>query len=381
MSKKPLKLRIAIIDAELIGCAKHRFPNLCSMKISSYHKSFGDSVELKLDYENLHEYHKVYISKVFTKTPVPAGVLDLENVVYGGTGFFYDKAPALPPEIEHCMPDYHLYDSWVQNRIGLGVKPSELKYYTDYSIGYLTRKCFRGCLFCVNRNYKMVEPASPLAEFLDESRPKICFLDDNFFGCGKWRELIEPVVQTKKRFQFKQGLDERLLTEDKIKALASWKYDGELIFAFDNIEDREIIEEKLRLIHNCAPEITRELRFYVFCGFDRNGAYDEVFWKNDIHDLFERIRILSKHKALAYVMRYESVYDTKYAPFYACVASWCNQPGMFRHKTFREFAILRGQRKTIDKGACWRAMEMVEEMYPDISHEYFDFAGQPKDIS
>ena len=29
------------------------------------------------------------------------------------TGFYFDKAPNLPDEIEHCMPDYHLYDEWI----------------------------------------------------------------------------------------------------------------------------------------------------------------------------------------------------------------------------------------------------------------------------
>ena len=31
-------MKIAIIDADLIGRKKHRFPNLASMKISGWHK-------------------------------------------------------------------------------------------------------------------------------------------------------------------------------------------------------------------------------------------------------------------------------------------------------------------------------------------------------
>jgi len=31
-------MKIGIIDADLIGRKKHRFPNLASMKISAYHK-------------------------------------------------------------------------------------------------------------------------------------------------------------------------------------------------------------------------------------------------------------------------------------------------------------------------------------------------------
>jgi hypothetical protein len=82
-------LNIAIIDADLIGRKKHRFPNLASMKISGYHKSKGDSVILKTDYDSLQIYDLIYISKVFTDTLIDENILKLPNVKYGGTGFFY----------------------------------------------------------------------------------------------------------------------------------------------------------------------------------------------------------------------------------------------------------------------------------------------------
>ena len=110
-------MNVAIIDAEIIGKNKHRFPNLCSMKIAAYHKQNRDNVQLKTDYDGLQTFDRVYISKVFTKTHVPEDVLTMPNVVYGGTGFFYDNAPPLPPEIEHIMPDYHLYDERVNEAI------------------------------------------------------------------------------------------------------------------------------------------------------------------------------------------------------------------------------------------------------------------------
>lgn len=379
---------IGIIDAEIIGKTKHRFPNLCCMKISSYHKQKGDSVKLLLSYENLSEFDKVYISKVFTKTPIPDYVLTLSNVEYGGTGFFYDKAPPLPYEIEHTIPDYHLYDDWVNEKISNGVKRNEFTYYLDYSIGYLTRKCFRGCEFCVNRNYKGAEQASPLSEFMDKSRPKLCFLDDNFFAYPKWKDLIQPVIDSGKRFQFKQGLDERLLTEDKIIALSQWKYDGEVIFAFDNIRDKYLIMRKLEQIRKIVPQWKRELKFYVFCGWDKNGRYDVAFWEKDIADLFERITILRAYGAKPYVMRFEKVYESDYSSFYATVAAYCNQPSMFQSFTFRLFSQCRGMRKDgykkykrdIDsylkdvgfKGSEWRSMEDISNKFPHISERYFD---------
>lgn len=105
-NKKMDKNKIAIIDADLIGRKKHRLPNLVCMKLSGYYKSNGYDVELKTNYDNLFDYNKLFISKVFTDTPIDSNILILPNVEYGGTGFFYDKAPRLPDEIEHSMPDY-----------------------------------------------------------------------------------------------------------------------------------------------------------------------------------------------------------------------------------------------------------------------------------
>lgn len=385
--------KIGIIDAEIIGKSKHRFPNLCSMKISSYHKSKGDNVVLLLDYEDIESFDKVYISKVFTKTPVPEEILNRDNVEYGGTGFYYDKAVPLSCEIEHTMPDYHLYDKWVESKIESGVKRSEFTYYLDYSIGYLTRGCFRGCYYCVNRNCKRAYAASPLSEFMDESRPKLCFLDDNFFSYPKWEELLQPVIESGKRFQFKQGLDERLLTEDKILKMSEWKYDGEVIFAFDNIEDKDLIRKKLMLIRATVPQWSRELKFYVFCGADKHEKYDEEFWKRDIENLFERIYILKTFGCKSYVMRFEKVYESEYSSFYATVAAWCNQPSMFNTLSFRLFSQCRGMTKDgykkykrdIEgyvrdvnvKGSAWRSMEFIEQRFPDIAERYFDFVGKP----
>lgn len=345
-------MRVAIIDADLIGRKKHRFPNLACMKLSGYHKSRGDQVELVTDWFTMG-YDKVYVSKVFTDTEVPEEVLTALNVVYGGTGFYYDKAPPLPDEVEHAFPDYHLYDDWIK-----GKPEKETTYYRDYSIGFLTRGCFRKCEFCVNKKYDRCTAHSPLEEFMDPERPKLCFLDDNFFACPQWRELIRPVVESGKRFQFKQGLDERLLTDEKIHAMMSWKYDGDFIFAFDNIEDRKIIEKKLQRVRELYPDNRKNLRFYVFCGYNNTGGAD-------ILTVFERARILRKYNALPYVMRYKAVYGSRWEGMYANLGAWCNQPAFFRKTTFREFCIKRGK-------AARRYMEEFEQEYQEIAGEYFD---------
>ena len=369
-------MKIAIIDADLIGRKRHRFPNLACMKISAYHKRFGDVVVLKTDYEGLSDFDKVYLSKVFTDTPVPEVVFSFSHLSYGGTGFYYDKAPALPFEIEHQMPDYHLYDEWVKTQMEHGGKRTEYAYYTDYSIGFLTRGCFRKCEFCVNRNYDRVCEHSPLAEFYDPARPKICLLDDNFFGSPNWKALLEVLQATKKPFQFKQGLDERLLTDEKCKLLFVSNYDGDYIFAFDNVADAELIERKIKLVRKYTNAV---LKFYCFTGYDRNDQWDDAFWATDIFDLFTRIEILSRNGCIPYVMRFARYTESPYRGMYVTLARWCNQPAFFKKKSLREFAVANG-----NESACYRYLKTFEEKHPEVAPFYdmnFQLGGTHNELN
>lgn len=335
---------IGIIDADLISNIRnHRFPNLACMKISGWHKTKGDDVELILNYDDINPLHYdiIYISKVFTDTQVPDSLLHLSNVQYGGTGFFYDNAPPLPYEIEHHFPDYDLYNDWVSLSIEKGEKESNFTYYKDCSIGYTTRGCVRQCPFCVNRNKKSIDLHSPVEEFLDDSKKFICLLDDNILMSKNWKEVLLSLQKTGKPFQYKQGMDERALTEEKIKLLLDVSYFGDYIFAFDNIEDKDIIVRKLELWKSLDKKHTR-LKFYVLCGYDRNDVWDKSFWIKDIADTFERVRILMEYGALPYIMRYQRVYTSDYKDIYTYLASWCNQPSLFKSMTFETYCKKKG---------------------------------------
>ncbi len=276
-------MKVAIIDADLIGRVKHRFPNLACEKISAYWKEMGAEVELKLDYDSLHEYDEVFISKVFTDTWVPEWIknnVDMEsgishlppNIHVGGTGFFFSKAPNLPNAIEHHMPDYHLYDMWIENEVkkaelyavATGKNFNKKKYmiqfkeYLDYSIGFTTRGCFRKCPFCVNQKYDYVFLHSPLEEFVDPSMKKICLLDDNFLGCPNWKQILDELISTGKPFKFKQGMDERLLTDEKCEKLFNANYDGDYTFAFDNIKDYDLIHIECNSIYYYNIKLFKE---------------------------------------------------------------------------------------------------------------------------
>lgn len=251
----------------------------------------------------------------------------------------------------------------------------------------MTRGCIRSCSFCVNKNYKKCLKHSSVYEWLDPDRPYICCLDDNIFACKDWKEIFHELQATGKKFQFKQGCDERLLTDDKcIELFQKSKWIGDYIFAFDNINDRELIESKLQMIRKYT---NRQLKFYVFCGYNHQetGKYSEEFWKRDIEELFERIKILMQYGCLPYIMRYKDYEQSPYRGLYINIASWCNQPSFFKKMSFEEFCKVRAMsnehyklyqmdfEKYIQdgnpKGSSWRYYEQFERVYPEIADKYF----------
>ena len=147
--------------------------------------------------------------------------------------------------------------------------------------------------------------------------------------------------------------------------LLNSKYIGSLTFAFDNIEDKNIIIDKLELLRKLDQK--KIPMFYVLCGFDREDRYNEEFWKQDIIDTFERIKILMEYKCIPYIMRFEKYKDSPYKGMYINLARWCNQPSFYKKKSFREFCSMNE-----NKGATMRYYNEFRKIYPEIDKKYFD---------
>jgi len=356
-------MRIGIIDADLLDNGT-RHPNLALMKISGYNKEQGHSVTLLDSYIGLNSYDKVYVSRVFTFTNVPEGITSLPNVVFGGTGFFEDGGENLPYEIEHHMPDYDLYKDYANGEIDKGRNKNAVSDYLYYSIGFTTRGCFRKCSFCVNKKYDKAVIHSPVREFFDPTRPYIYLWDDNFFAYGGWEKILDDLEATGKPFQFRQGLDVRLMTDKKAKRLSNTRYHGDFIFAFDHLEERDLIEEKLKLWKRYSIKTTK---LYVLCAYN---SQDE----RDIVDAFERIKILMKYGCLPYIMRYESYKNSPWRALYVQIARWCNQPQFFKKKSFRQFCEANQDYHKNPETTCaaYQSMLDFEKVHPDIAKKYFD---------
>ncbi len=356
-------MNIGIIDADLLDNGT-RHPNLALMKISGYYKNAGHHVELITKYESVSAYERIYVSKVFTFTQIPECVLTLPNVVIGGTGFFPDGGDSLPDEIEHHMPDYNLYKNYIEEQIQDGKSRVRFADYLDFSIGFTTRGCFRKCAFCVNKKYNKAIKHSPISEFINQERPYIYLWDDNFLAFSGWEDVLNKLEATGKPFQFRQGLDIRLMTERIAQRLSNTRYYGDFIFAFDHIQDRELIERKLRLWRRYSAKTTK---LYVLCAYE---SQDE----EDIIRTFERIKILMKYGCLPYIMRYENYKNSDLQILYTQLARWCNQPQFFKKKSFRQFCEANQAYHKNSETTCAAYQSMIdfERQYPETARKYFD---------
>lgn len=417
----PMYKCIGLVDADMLDNGT-RHPNLVLMKLAGFFHDNHLLFELILDPNaDITRYSKIYMSRVFTFTKLPDLYLKAkqtdkdEKFKLGGTGFYADiksvKEYSKEREndmtrLEHDeflnsfpnhsggqsfgismprqMPYYHLYDAYVGQQIQKGYKKEKYKDYQNYSIGFLTRGCFRRCPFCVNKLERKAMPYSKLTDFLDNEidektgklkRPYIYLWDDNFLASPYWEKLLDELIATKRPFQFRQGLDERLLAqhkrgEDMARKLASSNYHGDFIFAFDNWFDRKIIVKALKIWKYYCPK--KETKFYLFCGFHQSESGLKQF-QQDIAEIFMRICVLMRYGCLPYLMRHE---DYKKAPvpnLYVQIARWCNQPGFYRNLSFWQFCYKNQtywEEHTL--GIAHSRLKTYEEFVDDLNNGYYD---------
>jgi len=335
--------KVNLIDAEMWQGNKTSHPNLAIMKMSSYYKAQGYDVKLLTDSQDIRTGDIIKISKVFnwTEDPILPPLCYQEcKVEVGGTGYFYDNAPSLPYEIEHSKPDYHLYDEYIKERLITHPHKAHPENYEKFSIGFLTRGCFRKCSFCVNKKYDKAVVHSPIEEFLDETRPYIRFWDDNFLSINHkdFLRIIDDIINVDKPVVWQQGLDIRLMTEEKADIISSLRwYKNNWLFALDCVED---IPKVSIGFQNWIKYVKRNThirsmfgKVYVLVGF--KGLDIE-----DIESMFKRIKFLSENSLISMPMFYNGtthINQSEYHWLYKLVKNWTN-PICFGKQSLMQYA-------------------------------------------
>lgn len=298
--------RIGLIDVD----GGKNFPNLALMKISAYHKSIGDEVGWYYPFDA--RYDKVYMSKVFSFTPDYEECINADEVVRGGSGYaislidgreVFDKSKDvdLPVEVEHMYPDYSLYPHLTE----------------DTAYGFLTRGCPRGCDFCIveKKEGRCSVKVADLKEFWNGQK-NIVLCDPNILACKDWKHLLQQLIDSKANVDFNQGLDIRLMTDEKIDML-NRIWIKEIHFAWDRYKDKDVILPKLKLFAE---------RFKVRKHGHSSVVYTLVNFDTTFEQDLERIYSLRDMGYWAYVM----IYDKEHChPKYRKLQRWVNNRYVF----------------------------------------------------
>jgi len=217
----------------LTDAPKH---NLALMKLSAYHKLLGHEVLLNMP---LFPADYTYASVLFEKNKKAFRADE-----FGGPAFDYN-------ELKYChnwkMPDYDLYP------------------HNDFSLGYTFRSCYRNCSFCKVPYIENDPTHYSIWDFHNPKFTKIELLNNNTFFDPQWKETFEEIWDAGLTVK-EHGFDLRLLNDEKVDALKRTKFDGQIHYAWDKMQDEKKILEGLKI----APKGT----VYVLIGYDSSERQD-----------------------------------------------------------------------------------------------------------
>ena len=274
---------------------KVKYPPLGLMKISTYHKKLGDEVTFykgtNVELRN-QKWDIIYIATMFTyQWNITMNTIKFyqrnkanKNIKIGGV-----LASLMAEEVEK--------ETGIKTHFGLYKKVDRMpsdntiasKYYTNNaSIGYTTRGCIRKCPYCaVPRLEPEYEHHITLKGQIDPNKKDLILLDNNVLASEKFPKIIEEIKRYgfyngakfngKFRYiDFNQGVDAKLLTDDKMRFLSEIAIKP-LRIAFDDIKLAKLYIEKVRLAHKYG---IKHLSNFIL--FNYNDTPD---------DFYERLRI------------------------------------------------------------------------------------------
>jgi hypothetical protein len=254
---------IGLHDADAEHLKGKTFPNLALMKISSWHKARGDTVEM---WNPLKSYDRVYSSKVFDFTPENPYLPP--DAIKGGTG--YDVKTKLPPEIDDARPDYSLYPAFGHDR----------------ALGFITRGCPRRCPWCVVPEKEGdIRPYRRWRNVVREYSSRLILLDNNIlasdFGIGQ----LEDLIGSGHAIDLNQGMDARLITPEIADTLSRLRWIRFIRFSCDAAEQIEAIMRAAALL---KARGVKPCRLFVY-----------MLVTKDLADAAARVDALKKLKGIS----------------------------------------------------------------------------------
>lgn len=285
------------------------YPPLGLMKLASFHRSYGDSIEYvrgisevqtrpsvieitslftyawKQVHQSIEYYHKEFPDAAIMVGGIYATLLP-QNIKQQYP--FVKLQMGLHPEAENYIPSYDILkyvDKWKD---------------WDKSIVFTSRGCIRKCPFCVVPKVEggMRDEKPSIMSLMHPSHKKVTIWDNNFLASPYAKSMLKELADNGIEADFNQGLDARLIDEETAGLLADVK-SKTIHMAYDWPWEGKYVKNAIDLLSDTGYR-KRNLIFYTLFNF-----YDGVHKKGDTPaDFLLRIRNLMEWGASSYPMRF-----------------------------------------------------------------------------
>ncbi|MDH7511240.1 MAG: hypothetical protein QHH04_09410 [Methanolinea sp.] len=292
-----------------------RFPPIGLLKLSSYHKSKGDTTEYihgcsepkqipdriyitslftwtwRQVWESVH-----YYKRLFPETPIHLGGIYAsllpEHAILSGA----DKVHlSICKKAENYMPDYTLVPEW------------------DGSIVFSSRGCKNSCNFCAVPRIegKMNSLRKSIKKYIWPNHSKIIFFDNNFLANKYWKFILNELYDLDKKVDFNQGIDASLITDEIASKLSQLKIDSSIRLAYDSSHQRKKVESAIEKLSDNGIN-RREIFVYTLFNYIESPE-----------DFLNRVRDILNWGVVCYPMRYEPLYTLEKNIYVS--PKWTNQ--------------------------------------------------------
>jgi len=285
----------------LVEPAYHtRFPPLGLLKLATFHRFEGDTIELVRGCVKPRERPDiVYVTSLYTWAWKPVwDVVRYYKIMFPDVqvwlgGIYASLMPeharrsgadrvfvGIFEEAEELLPSYDLVPEW------------------DGSIIFTSRGCNNRCPYCAvwRLEGKLNSCRRSIKHLVYPKHSRIIIWDNNILQSPYWREIFAELIQFSKRkgmsIDFNQGLDARLITDEVADKLVNMRLQCvRLAYDYDQVEPyvKNAIEKlSIRGIRK------RSIFVYILYNFEDSPE-----------SFFKRVKDVLEWGAVAYPMRYE----------------------------------------------------------------------------
>ena len=288
-----------------------KYPPLGLMKISAYRRSLADRVRMVRGLQEPTEGfrpRRIEITSLFTYAWKPVH----EAITYYHK--LYPDASICVGGIYASLYSERILESFPYVEVHIGLNDEAEKYMPDYdilkqtdawkdwdgSIMFTSRGCVNRCPFCLvplmEGDLKTVLK-DPM-QHVHPGHKKIILWDNNFLALKDWKEKICMLEQSGKTIDFNQGLDARLMTQEKANALATLKL-KDVKMAYDGEHEKKAVHRAVEMLETAGIS-RRRISFYTLYNFYDNTSnfYDTP------EEFYERVKDILDIGCASYPMRY-----------------------------------------------------------------------------